>query len=112
MSVPLPKNIVETLIEHYGKWGALGIGLGAVILLFLWQLYLDKRKSKYFNTVIQEKDKAIQRIAEECRYLRFWLLKRTTNLSDAEIRDLVEKNEYPNAEEARRGMEEEGRGEQ
>ncbi len=100
-----PDNFVETLIEHFGKWGALGIGAALVALFFVYQYLKDRRKNKYFEMVIEEKDKAIQRTADECRYLRFWLFKQTTNLSDEEIKNLVEKNEYPNAEEARKGLE-------
>jgi sensor domain CHASE-containing protein len=98
-------QLIDTLIESYEPWGTVGIFLGVVVISGLWKWYNDSRSDKRVEQLLQEKDKTIQRLAEQERNMRILFLQRMGGLSDEQIDAFVMKNEFDNPVDARKELE-------
>lgn len=92
------------LIKHFGPWGTIVI-FGIIALgLFCWRYYSDRRRDKYVDKLLKEKDAAIQRLAEQERNYRVMFLKQM-GWSDDDIDRFIMKNQFANPQEARQHLE-------
>lgn len=98
-------KFLEFLIARYGNWGTVGIGAALLLVGILWRLYNDYRKDKETNAVVAEKDRTIQRLAEQERNYRILFLKEKAGWTDEQIRLFVMKNDFENGVTARRMLE-------
>lgn len=99
-------RLLDVLIRNFGQVGTLIIALAIVALASLWRVYNDRRKDKEVNAVIAEKDKTIQRLAEQERNYRILFFKEKAGWTDEEIDRFVMKNDFDGVVSARKALEE------
>lgn len=98
-------RFIQVLIANYGIWGTLGI-FGFIFLLFFgWRVYNNYRKDREVNLALQEKDRTIQRLAEQERNYRILFFKEKAGWTDDQVDRFVLKNEFPDAPSARKALE-------
>lgn len=100
-------HFVEVLVQNFGTWGTVLIALGVVLLLFGWRRYNDYQRDKRTDELIKEKDKTIQRLAEQERNLRVVLFKHVTGWSDEQLNMFIMKNDFEDVISARKALEDE-----
>ena len=98
-------NLFNVLVENFGSAGSVIILFILVVAFYSYRLYIDKRKDKYIQALLKEKDRTIQRIAEQERNYRVLFLKEK-GMSDDEIERFVIRNDFSNIPEARKNLEE------
>jgi hypothetical protein len=98
-------NFIQTLIANYGRWGTIGIFLGIALLSAGWRIYQQRRKDKEVNLALKEKNRTIQRLAEQERNFRILFFKEKCGWTDDEIEKFVMKNEFEDVPSARRELE-------
>ncbi len=97
----LVKMVLDWLIANYGAGGTVTIFLGACIIWFLFRLYTDWRKDKEVHLTLDEKEKTINRLANDNRELRAMFLKQVLKWSNQDISDLIISNEFKSPKELR-----------
>jgi len=95
----------NTLIGTLGVAGTLAVAVLLVIASGALKRYNDRRKDRDANAALDEKERSIQRLAEENRMWRALFLKDKCGLSPEEVDRIVLKNEFPDAPTARRALE-------
>lgn len=98
-------NLVKSLVAVFGAWGT--IGLIAVILVITggWKIWNIKRKDREIDLVLEEKDRTIQRLAEQERNYRILFFKEKFGWTDEQVLQFVMKNEFKDVPSARRELE-------
>lgn len=99
------KGLLAYLISQFGPNGTLILILGAVLFLALRRLYLDHRADSLTTQALEEKERTIQRIANQERQWRLYFLIKEGNLSRKEAEKLVLQNEYSTPKESREALE-------
>src|SRR5262245_15355142 len=89
-------NLVEVILKNFGALGTVLLALGVVLLLFAWRRYNDYQRDKRTDELIKEKDRTIQRLAEQERNLRVVLFKSVTGWSDEQLNLFIMKNNFEN----------------
>jgi hypothetical protein len=101
-AIQLAQEIINALIKYFGPTGTLGIiALGYIIFSIAPRLYADYRKDREINLALEEKEKSIQRLANDNRNWRAIFLKEKLKWSDEEIERLIITNSFENPKEAR-----------
>lgn len=99
------RKLLEVLIANYGIWGTLGIFAFVILAFFGWKLYNNYRKDKEVNLALQEKDRTIQRLAEQERNFRILFFKEKAGWTDEQVDRFVLRNEFPDVPSARKALE-------
>ena len=103
------KAFTELLKVLIGTFGPLGTAIFLVIFLILsiaWRLYNDRRKDKEISEALKEKDRAIQRLAEDNRVYRIKDLM-SQGWTEDQIEKFVLMNSFENVVDARKQLERE-----
>jgi hypothetical protein len=95
----------NSLIGTLGVKGTLAVAVLIVVASAAVKRYNDVRKDRDANAALDEKEKSIQRLAEENRMWRALFLKDKCGMSPEEISRIVLKNEFPDAPSARKALE-------
>jgi hypothetical protein len=98
------RQFFQLLLDRYGPIGTLLIVGAFVLLTIVARIYGDRRKDRYIDALLDEKDKTIQRLAEQERNYRIHLFKQY-GWADEEIDRFVMRNELDDAIAARRALE-------
>jgi hypothetical protein len=98
-------NFIQILIANYGRWGTIGIFVAIALASTGWRIYQYRRKDKEVNLALKEKDRTIQRLAEQERNYRILFFKEKCGWTDDEIEKFVMKNEFEDVPSARRELE-------
>jgi len=104
------RKLLEVLIANYGTWGTLGIFAFIILASFGWKFYNNYRKDKEVNLALQEKDRTIQRLAEQERNFRILFFKEKAGWTDEQVERFVLRNEFPDVPSARKALEGEREG--
>jgi hypothetical protein len=98
-------KVINILVENYGATGTLLIFIGAIGIAVLWRVYSNYRTDKRIDQLLDEKDKTIQRLAEQERNMRILFLQKVAGWTDKQIEAFVMKNEFKDSVEARKELE-------
>lgn len=98
-------ELSRLILESFGAEKTIGIIIGLVLLSIIYRLYSDYRKDKEVNAVIAEKERTIQRLAQDNREWRILFLKEKYNWSVEEIERFIHKNDFKDGPEARKFFE-------
>jgi hypothetical protein len=99
------RNLIQSLVNIFGTWGTIGIIVGLVVISGGWKIYNIWRKDKEVNLALQEKDRTIQRLAEQERNLRVLFFKEKCGWTDEQVDRFIMKNEFPDVPSARKELE-------
>jgi hypothetical protein len=98
-------NLVKSLVAIFGAWGTIGIAAGVLIVTGGWKIYNIRRKDREVNLALKEKDRTIQRLAEQERNFRILFFKEKAGWTDEQIQQFVMKNEFEDVPSARKELE-------
>lgn len=98
-------KLVHSLVNIFGPWVTLGIVAVVVAITGGWKIWNIKRKDREVNLALKEKDKTIQRLAEQERNYRILFFKEKCGWSDEQIQQFVMKNEFEDVPSARKELE-------
>ena len=100
------RDILNILIGAFGPWGTvvlIGVGL---LGMFLFRVYKDRRADKAIDRALAEKERTIQRLANQERTWRRVLLTENLKLDKAEADSILAlEGEYDTPEASRRALE-------
>lgn len=94
------KEILALIIANYGPYGTIGLFLVVYVLLWIKRLYDDYKKKKEENEVIAEKERTVQRLANEVRMWRTLELKEKRHWTDEQIERFLITEDFANPAEA------------
>lgn len=94
-------KLAEFLVTHLGVYGLLGVPIG----LFLAWLFVGWLRSRTESALVAEKEKTIQRLANDNRELRVVVYKEVHKWSDEEVEKFIIRNEHPDGASTRRELE-------
>ena len=97
--------VVELLNLLFQRLGVAGT-ITVFVLLLAYRLWGDHRRDKNYNRALDEKERSIQRLANQERQWRILFLKERSGLEEKEIEDLILRNDFQSPEEARQALEE------
>jgi len=96
--------LLNLMLENYGPWGTLLI-IGVVCGLFVWwRIRQGRGKEQGWKAALEEKERTIQRLANDNRDLRIQLLKER-NWTNHDIERLILLNVHPDGAATRRALE-------
>lgn len=98
-------NFVQVLINSFGAGGTIGIAAAVVVITGGWRIYNNRRKDKEVNLALKEKDRTIQRLAEQERNFRILFFMEKCGWTEERIQQFVMKNEFEDVPSARRELE-------
>ncbi len=104
--LPLIEKALNLLVSTFGPWGTVILIVGGLAVLFLWKVYKDKQADKARDLALAEKERTIQRLANQERTWRRLFMTQVLKLppDEADKLLLLEGN-YENAKEAREAIE-------
>ena len=97
-------RLLDFLIERFGADKTLWLIIGTVVFLAVRRLYLDWRAERVLNRLLEEKERSIQRVANQERQWRIYFLMHM-GMSREEAERLIVQNVFSTPEEARRALE-------
>jgi hypothetical protein len=98
-------HLVEVLVANFGALGTIIIVASLLLVAFLWRRYNDYRRDKATNDLLAEKDRTIQRLAEEARNFKILHFKEKLGWTDEQITLFIMKNEFVDGVTARKALE-------
>jgi hypothetical protein len=98
-------NLVQALVNNFGAWGTIGIAVALVVITGVWKIYNIRRKDRETNLALKEKDRTIQRLAEQERNYRILFFKEKCGWTDEQVLLFVMRNEFEDVPSARRELE-------
>ena len=105
------KDLLKFLNENLGPWLTAGIILVigcSFLCFFLWRFHNEKRKDKEINQVIAEKERTIQRLAQDNREWRILFFKDKCGWNDKQVQKFVlENTDFEDGPAARKVLEHE-----
>jgi len=94
-------RLFQALVDAYGPVGTLGILVVVVALFTGWRMYQDYRSGKEYRALTAEKERTIQRLAEDNRLWRTLYLKEEHGWTDEQVNQFVLRNELRDPADAR-----------
>ncbi len=94
------KEILALIIANYGPNGTIGLIILIYILFWIKKLYDDHKKKIEVNEVIAEKERTVQRLANEVRMWRTLELKEKRHWTDEQIERFLITEDFANPAEA------------
>lgn len=98
-------ELFYAVIKAFGPGPTIGIFLFILVVTVLFRLYTDWRKDREINKVIAEKERTIQRLAQESREWRIAILREKYNWTPEEIEQFIHKNDFADANDSRKHLE-------
>ena len=98
-------KLVHSLVGIFGPWVTLGLVAAVIAITGAWKIWNIKRKDNEVNLALKEKDKTIQRLAEQERNFRILFFMEKCGWSDEQIQQFVMKNEFEDVPSARKELE-------
>lgn len=98
-------NLVDILINSFGRETVIAFAIIILMTSIAWRWYSDKRKDKYIDQLLEEKDKTIQRLAKSERAYRALFFKEKAGWTEKEINNFILKNNSNNIPESRKALE-------
>ncbi len=98
-------RLVEAIINAVGPGWTFGYIITGFTLLFLNRLYQNHRRDKWANRAIEEKERTIQRLAQQDREWRIYWMVVSGGITRREAEKIVQENRYFTPEEARSALE-------
>ncbi|MBX2840859.1 MAG: hypothetical protein KTR26_03755 [Flammeovirgaceae bacterium] len=92
------------IIEQIGPTTTLIVFGIILIVAIVYKIYKDKQDDKYINKLLEEKERTIQRVADEARQYKFLYFKER-GWTTEELEKLFIKNDFLNIKDAREKME-------
>jgi len=83
------EKFITFFVSTFGVGGTVAVAVTFLLLSFGWRLYQDWRKKQEVNELVAEKERSIQRLAEDNRMWRALFLKQEKGLSDRQIESLI-----------------------
>jgi len=74
-------------------------------LAFAWWLWVSSRRDRGWEMALGEKEKSLQRIANECRAWRSLYLQKVNGMTEDEVQRHFIENEFMNGAESRHALE-------
>ena len=102
-------QLIEVLIKHFGTLGTIGILVFVLLISIGWRLYNDKKNREESEALLEEKDRTIQRLAEQERSYRALFFKKFAGWEEKDIERFILKNEFKNPVEARKFLEDQNK---
>lgn len=102
------KGLIELLINKFGTWGFIGIFGIIIVLVMAWKWYNIYRKDQEEKSALNEKERSIQRLAQENREYKIIILKEKFKWSDEQIEKYILENRgFDDGPSARKSLEHE-----
>lgn len=98
-------RLLEVMVSSFGALGTIGIFVFLLLVAFLWRRYNDWQKDKTTDALLAEKERTIQRLAEESRNFKILFLKHQLGWTDEQINLFIMKNEFIDGVTARKALE-------
>lgn len=98
-------NLVQALVNIFGAWGTIGIAAALIAITAIWKIWNIRRKDREVNLALKEKDRTIQRLAEQERNFRILFFMEKCGWSEERIQQFVMKNEFEDVPSARKELE-------
>ncbi|HEY0003735.1 MAG TPA: hypothetical protein VGB17_02905 [Pyrinomonadaceae bacterium] len=98
-------RLIQTLYNTFGFWGTFGLIALLLIVSGVYKRYNDKRKDRDTDRALKEKEKSLQRVAEEVRMWRVIVFVEKFGYTFEQAERLAMQNEFPDAVTARKAME-------
>ena len=80
---------IDKMISHIGVGWFVGILVGLAVVLGVRRLYYDRRADAEKAASDAEKEKTIQRVADEVRFWKVIYLRKVEKLSEKEIEQII-----------------------
>lgn len=98
-------RLLGVLITNFGPWGTIALVAIVLLALFGWKYYNNRRADRAIDLVLAEKEKTIQRLANQERTWRKLFLTKGIQLSSKEADELLRlEGEYENPAQSRRAI--------
>jgi len=98
-------NLIQSLVAVFGARGTIAILVVIIAGTTWWKIWNIRRKDREINLVLEEKDRTIQRLAEQERNYRILFFKEKFGWTDEQVLQFVMKNEFKDVPSARRELE-------
>ena len=98
-------GLINALVANFGAWGTVGVAVLVYLAFFFWRHYTDKRKDKEAESVLADKEKTVQRLANEVRMWRIVYFKEVHKWTDDQVEKLFISAEFKDPIEARAFLE-------
>jgi len=98
-------QLLDQLAEILGPGWTVGLVLGLLVAGLAWKAYNNRRLERGFKLALDEKERTVQRLADEARGWRILFLTHNLKITRQEAEKIIERNEFANPEEARRELE-------
>ncbi|MBE7436810.1 MAG: hypothetical protein HS115_00025 [Spirochaetales bacterium] len=95
-------GLFNALVGAFGPWGAVAILVGCTGFLVYWRIRSDRQKDRDRSAALQEKERAIQRLANENREYRILMIKEKYHWTDDQINRYILKAEFNDGAESRK----------
>ena len=95
----------ESIINAFGPVWTVLVALGIYGACFLWRLYNDRRKDRERDIVLEEKERSLQRLANEARAYRAYVFKEKLKCDDTWLEKFMIENDFRSGPESRRVLE-------
>lgn len=99
-------TLFDRLVEILGPGWALVYAACFVLLALTWRVVQDRRRDRWANRALEEKEKTVQRLAKEAREWRIYWMIQEGGMTRAEATAIVQENEFRTPHEAREALEE------
>lgn len=100
------RKLLQLLIDKYGPWGTVGLVAAVLLGFLLVRLYKDWRADKAVDRALAEKERSIQRLANQERTSRRLIYTQILKLDPAEVDRLLQiEGDYDDAKQARKAIE-------
>lgn len=103
---PLLEKALNLLVGTFGPWGTVILVALVLATLFFWKVYKDRQADEARNLALAEKERTIQRLANQERTWRRLFMTQMLKLPPDEADKLLSlEGNYENAKEAREAIE-------
>jgi uncharacterized membrane protein YccC len=100
------RELLTLLLDRFGAGGTIALVVVVLLALFAWRRYSDWRTDRMIDRALAEKERTIQRLANQERTWRRFFLTQHLNIPAEEVdRLLLLEGNYQDAKEARTAVE-------
>ena len=97
--------ILKLLLTTFGPYGSVFVMVLIYLMFFGWRKYNEYQRDKEIQAALAEKEKSVQRLANEVRMWRIAELKEKRNWTDEEIERFLITEDFKTPEDARKYFE-------
>lgn len=98
-------RLLPLFIQSFGAAGTVWLMAGVVTVLGARRLYMDWRTDRHIKRLLKEKERTIQRIANQEREWRIYFVMRDHGMTLEEAQALIAQNNYSTPQESREHLE-------